>query len=160
MFEGKSDSTDAIRVRKPWESGVHVWSLTWLPESRGSSASVGVGKMNASLHSDGYHSLIGSNGNSWGWDIVDNQLRHGGKVVGKYPEDAGYDYKVPETFRIVLDMDAGTLAFATEEKFLGVAFRGLKGKVLYVMIGMLYGDSRVTLKYEASTVPYPYIGIY
>lgn len=44
-------------------------------------------------------------------------------------------------------MDEGYMAYASEKQFLGVAFRGLKGKVLYPAISAVWGHCEVTMKY-------------
>jgi hypothetical protein len=44
-------------------------------------------------------------------------------------------------------MDEGQLSFATESKFLGVAFTGLKGKKLYPAISAVWGHCEITIKY-------------
>lgn len=49
--------------------GFHVWQITWPQRQRGTHASVGVATKAASLHAVGYTSLIGSNSESYGWDL-------------------------------------------------------------------------------------------
>ena len=44
-------------------------------------------------------------------------------------------------------MDEGYLAFATDEKYLGVAFRNLKGKTLYPIVSAVWGHCEITMKY-------------
>ncbi len=44
-------------------------------------------------------------------------------------------------------MDEGYLAFATENKYLGVAFRGLKGKTVYPIVSAVWGHCEITIRY-------------
>ena len=59
----------------------------------------------------------------------------------------GGDSVPPDDIYCILDMDEGYMAFATDEAFLGVAARGLKGKVLYPMVSAVWGRCQVTMKY-------------
>ena len=54
------------------------------------------------------------------------------------------DFRVPTDFYCILDMDEGYLAFCLKNMFLGVAFRGLKGKTLYPIIGAVWGHCEVS----------------
>ena len=44
-------------------------------------------------------------------------------------------------------MDEGYLAFATNNQYLGVAFRGLKGLKLYPIVSAVWGHCEVTMRY-------------
>jgi hypothetical protein len=44
-------------------------------------------------------------------------------------------------------MDEGHCSFATETKFLGTAFCGLKGKKLYPAISAVWGHCEIKMKY-------------
>lgn len=48
---------------------------------------------------------------------------------------------------VVLDMDEGTLAFVVSDQYLGVAFRGLKGKKLFPIVSAVWGHCEITMKY-------------
>ena len=50
-------------------------------------------------------------------------------------------------YTVVLDMDEGTLAFVVDGQYLGVAFRGLKGKKLYPIVSAVWGHCEITMKY-------------
>lgn len=39
----------------------------------------------AALHCQGYVALLGSDGQSWGWNLVDNQLLHNSTQISPYP---------------------------------------------------------------------------
>lgn len=44
-------------------------------------------------------------------------------------------------------MDEGFMAFATDQEYLGVAFRNLKGKTLYPIVSAVWGHCEITMKY-------------
>ncbi|KAH9376518.1 hypothetical protein HPB48_006603 [Haemaphysalis longicornis] len=125
-----AQSTDCIRGKVGYTRGLHVWEVRWSTRQRGTHAVVGVATRDAPLHSVGYQSLVGSNRESWGWDLGRNKLYHDVKnnPAVTYPGDcrpADEIFLVPDAFLVVLDMDEGTLAFVVEGRYLGVAFRGL-----------------------------------
>lgn len=146
-----AQSTDSIRGKIGYTRGLHVWQITWNTRQRGTHAVVGVATSEAPLHTQGYHSLVGSNGESWGWDLGRNQLFHDSKNLPGtvYPSHLRQDetFIVPDTFLTILDMDEGTLAFMVDNQYLGVAFRGLRGKKLYPIVSAVWGHCEITMKY-------------
>lgn len=56
-------------------------------------------------------------------------------------------FLVPDKFLVVLDMDEGTLSFVVDGQYLGVAFRGLKGRKLYPIVSAVWGHCEITMKY-------------
>ena len=48
---------------------------------------------------------------------------------------------------VVLDMDEGTLAFVVDGQYLGIAFRGLKGKKLHPIVSAVWGHCEITINY-------------
>ena len=50
---------------------------------------------------------------------------------------------------MVLDLEAGSLAFKVDNTYLGPAFSGLKGP-LYPVISSVWGNSEVTLIYRSA----------
>jgi len=50
-------------------------------------------------------------------------------------------------FSVVLDMDEGTLSFVVDGQYLGVAFRGLKGRKLFPIVSAVWGHCEITMKY-------------
>ena len=50
-------------------------------------------------------------------------------------------------FSVMLDMDEGVLGFVVDGKYLGPAFRGLRGKKLYLMVSAVWGHCEITMKY-------------
>lgn len=147
-----AQSTDCIRGKKAYSRGFHVWEIQWSTRQRGTHAVVGVGTSKALVHCTGYHSLVGNNEESWGWDIVRNKLYHNEKNVSsvKYPvlSDNDHSFVVPDKFRVILDMDEGTMAFETNDgRYLGVAFRGMKGKSVYPIVSAVWGHCEITMRY-------------
>jgi SPRY domain-containing SOCS box protein 1/4 len=126
--------------------------------------------------------LVGSNDQSWGWDLGRNKLYHDSKNTASgttYPALLKPDenFVVPDTFLgeistartlfvikrlnqsslmnlactlhpiVAADMDEGTLAFVVDGQYLGVAFRGMKGKKLYPIVSAVWGHCEITMKY-------------
>lgn len=44
-------------------------------------------------------------------------------------------------------MDEGTLSFVVDGQYLGVAFRGLKGRKLHPIVSAVWGHCEITMKY-------------
>lgn len=145
-----AQSTDAIRGKVGHERGLHVWEVTWNARQRGTHAVVGVATKSACLHCVGYQSLIGSNAESWGWDLGRNKLYHDSKVNPGvlYPQlDVNANFVVPDSLLVILDMDEGTLSFMADGRYLGVAFSGLKGQKLYPVVSAVWGHCEIKMKY-------------
>jgi len=154
-----AQSTDCIRGKVGYTRGLHVWEIHWSTRQRGTHAVVGVATEYAPLHSVGYQSLIGSSTESWGWDLGRNKLYHDVKNTPgtTYPTMLGTDenFVVPDSFLVVLDMDDGTMSFVVEGQYLGVAFRGLKGKKLYPVVSAVWGHCEITIRYIGGLDPEP-----
>ena len=45
-------------------------------------------------------------------------------------------------------MDEGVLGFVVDGQYLGPAFKGLKGKRLFVTVSTVWGQCRITMKYH------------
>ncbi|EDO41486.1 predicted protein [Nematostella vectensis] len=156
-----AQSTDSIRAKVGFNRGFHVWEIHWSTRQRGTHAVVGVATAKAPLHCTGYHSLVGNTEDGWGWDIVRNKLYHDekGNSTVKYPAhnaDIEHNFVVPDRFRVILDMDEGTLAFETlEGKYLGVAFRGLKGQTVYPVVSAVWGHCEIAMRYIGGLDPEP-----
>lgn len=146
-----AQSTDGIRGKVGFTKGLHAWDFRWATRQRGTHAVIGVATKKAALHCAGYHSLVGSNSESWGWDLGRNKLFHNEKTFNgrSYPKNLGPDetFVVPDSIRMILDMDEGTLAFEVDGQYLGPAFRNLKGQCVYPMISAVWGHCEVTMKY-------------
>lgn len=147
-----AQSTDCIRGKVGFARGIHAWEITWNSRQRGTHAVIGVATSDSPLHCNGYSCLIGATDTSWGWDITRNKVIHDSKNFqpAAYPIQAnGEDgqFVTPDTFTCVLDMDEGTLSFIADDKFQGIAFKGLKGKVLYPIVSAVWGHCEVTMRY-------------
>jgi len=156
-----AQSTDCIRGKKGFTRGLHVWQIHWSTRQRGTHAVVGVATKDAPLHCVGYQSLVGNNDQSWGWDLGRNKLYHdlknqpgGGRT---YPSILSSDesFVVPDTFLVCLDMDEGTLSYVVDGQYLGVAFRGLKGKKLYPIVSAVWGHCEISMLYLGGLDPEP-----
>ena len=64
-----AQSTDCIRGKTGYSSGVHMFEVTWPVRQRGTHAVLGVATKDAPLHATGYQSLVGNSDQSWGWDL-------------------------------------------------------------------------------------------
>jgi len=148
-----AQSTDCIRTKMAYDRGIHLWELSWNPRQRGTHAIIGMSEGRTQLHCVGYQSLIGSTEESWGWDLGRNRACHNTKNTNipppVYPKMLKPDesFAVPDKFMMCLDMDEGTLSYLADGQFLGVAFRGLKGKKLYPIVSAVWGHCEITMKY-------------
>ncbi|XP_059419316.1 SPRY domain-containing SOCS box protein 4-like [Carassius carassius] len=157
-----AQSTDGIRGRVGYTRGLHVWRINWPVRQRGTHAVVGVATPDAPLHSVGYTSLVGSDSESWGWDLGRNKLYHNSKnrpasSAPTYPSflEPEEAFVLPDALIVVLDMDEGTLSFMVDGQYLGVAFRGLKGKKLYPIVSAVWGHCEITMRYINGLDPEP-----
>ena len=80
-------STDAIRGKVGYKAGIHLFEFVWERHQRGTHAVVGVATKDAPLHCDGYKALVGSNPESYGWELRSNRLLHNTKLEDD--DDAG-----------------------------------------------------------------------
>ncbi|VBB26474.1 unnamed protein product [Acanthocheilonema viteae] len=154
-----AQSTDSIRAKIGFSKGFHVWQIRWPQRQRGTHASVGVATKAASLHAVGYTSLIGSNSESYGWDLIRNKCYHDSKNTNgwTYPKCILRDenHLAPDQFYCILDMDEGYMAFASDADYYGVAFTGLKGRELYPVVSAVWGHCEITIKYLGGLDPEP-----
>lgn len=156
-----AQSTDCIRTKMAYERGIHLFELNWNSRQRGTHAIIGMSEGRTQLHCVGYQSLIGSGDESWGWDLGRNRACHNTKNSNTpppvYPKMLKPDesFTVPDTFQMCLDMDEGTLSYLADGQFLGVAFRGLKGKKVYPIVSAVWGHCEITMKYINGLDPNP-----
>lgn len=156
-----AQSTDCIRTKVGYTKGIHLWELHWNSRQRGTHAIIGVATDKSPLHCVGYQSLIGSNAESWGWDLGRNRACHNTKASAMpppvYPRMLKPDenFVVSDQFQMCLDMDDGTLSFLADGQYLGVAFRGLKGKKLYPIVSAVWGHCEITMRYINGLDPNP-----
>ena len=52
----------------------------------GTVAVIGIATKEAAAQCPGYVALLGSDSESWGWNLVDNHLLHNGDSQGNYPQ--------------------------------------------------------------------------
>lgn len=52
----------------------------------GTVAVIGIATKRAAMQCQGYVALLGSDDQSWGWNLVDNNLLHNGEVNGSFPQ--------------------------------------------------------------------------
>eukprot|EP00088_Acartia_fossae_P026668 TRINITY_DN27498_c0_g1_i1.p1 TRINITY_DN27498_c0_g1~~TRINITY_DN27498_c0_g1_i1.p1 ORF type:complete len:368 (+),score=46.35 TRINITY_DN27498_c0_g1_i1:30-1106(+) len=147
-----TQSTDGVRAKIGISRGVSVYEITWPVIMRGTHASVGVATRHAPLHSPGYIPLIGNNLHSWGWDIgrkigIHNAVSH------KYPStvENHYQWTVPESFFLIIDMDEGEISFAGGGRWFGVAFDGLQGETVFPAVSTVWGHAEVSIRYIGSS---------
>ena len=143
-----AQSTDAAKGKIGFKSGRHSWEIWW-EGPLGTVAVIGVATHEAAVQSPGYVPLLGSNSESWGWNLVDNHLLHNGDCHGSFPlQNNPPKYQTGERLRVILDSDDQTLSFERNYEFLGVAFRGLpKNRPLYPCVSAVYGNTEVTMVY-------------
>lgn len=139
--------TDAIRGRLHFEDKINVWKIRWAKEERGTHAMVGVATDQMPLQAEGYVQLVGSDQHSWGFDLVNQTLHHNGQIFDS-PSSGNKFNMIGEEIIVILDMDSGTLCFASEQgECYGVAFDGLKGGKLYPAISSVWGQCNVEIQF-------------
>lgn len=79
-----AQSTDASRGKIGFRHGRHAWEVIW-EGPLGTVAVIGIATKEAPLQCHGYVALLGSDDQSWGWNLVDNHLLHNGDSQGNYP---------------------------------------------------------------------------
>lgn len=144
-----AQSTDSVRGKTGFSEGIHLWEVQWSSRQRGTHAVVGVATNEAPLNKYGYQCLVGSTNQSWGWDLGRCRLLHNNNREEIYPAFLSPDeeFRVPDLFKMALDMFEGTLSFIVEDQYLGVAFRGLEDKTLFPIVSAVWGHCEVTLRY-------------
>ncbi|CAN0385538.1 F-box/SPRY domain-containing protein 1 [Lampetra fluviatilis] len=142
-----AQSTDGARARLGFTEGRHAWEVWW-EGPLGTVAVVGVATRRAPMQCQGYVALLGSDVESWGWNLVDNSLLHGGEVTGSFPQcNNAPKYQIGERMRVLLDVEERTLAFERGHEFLGVAFRALPKARLFPAVSAVYGNTEVSMVY-------------
>lgn len=148
-----AQSTDCIRGKVGYKAGLHLWEVQWPVRQRGTHAVIGVATKDAPLHAVGYQSLVGNSDQSWGWDLGRMKVFHNNIVQndgGYYPSSVTHTshWSVPETIKMVLDMDQGKLGFVVSDQWLGWAVTGLRDSApLYPIASTVWGHCEVKLRY-------------
>jgi len=148
-----AQSTDCIRGKTGFLEGIHLFEISWPVNQRGTHAVVGVATSAAPLHVQGYQSLVGSNDQSWGWDLGRKKAFHSNNSV-QFPRSISHHHQwtVPETFQMLLDMDRGELMFLADGQMLGVSHTDLHKDQgpLYPAVSTVWGHCEVRLQYLGS----------
>ncbi|KAI6235011.1 F-box/SPRY domain-containing protein 1 [Aphelenchoides besseyi] len=143
-----AQSTDAIRGKIGVSTGVHAFQITW-KGPLGTVAVVGVATKHAALHCPGYVALLGSDDQSWGWNLVDNSLLHNGVSIGHYPRlNNPPKYQMGERITMILDRENNMLYFEKGGEFYGVAFENLPPVKLFPAVCAVYGNTEVAMVYS------------
>ena len=79
-----AQSTDGGRGKMGFRTGRHCWEVWW-EGPLGTVAVIGIATKAAPLQVSGYVALLGSDNQSWGWNLVENHLLHNGDSQGNYP---------------------------------------------------------------------------
>ena len=147
-----AQSTDCVRSKVGYSSGTHLFRITWPTRQRGTHAMVGVSTLMAEVQADGYKGLLGDTANSWGWDLGRKQALHAGQHSSLFPLSLNHHHQwtVPDEFHMILDMDAGTLAWFADGQYLGISHRGIQGEI-FPMVSTVWGHCEVSLVYLASS---------
>uniref|UniRef100_A0A914VTC8 F-box/SPRY domain-containing protein 1 n=1 Tax=Plectus sambesii TaxID=2011161 RepID=A0A914VTC8_9BILA len=142
-----AQSTDGIRGKMGVSTGYHAWELAW-EGPLGTVAVVGLATRHAALQCPGYVPLLGSDDQSWGWNLVDNALLHNGDCRQPYPHvNNPPKYQVGERIRMVLDCEEHVVYFEKGCEFLGVAFKDLPPVKLFPAVCAVYGNTEVSMIY-------------
>ncbi|XP_032081689.1 F-box/SPRY domain-containing protein 1 isoform X2 [Thamnophis elegans] len=150
-----AQSTDGARTKIGFSEGRHAWEVWW-EGPLGTVAVIGIATKRAPMQCQGYVALLGSDDQSWGWNLVDNNLLHNGEVNGSFPQcNNAPKYQIGERIRVILDMEDKTLAFERGYEFLGVAFRGLPKTCLYPAVSAVYGNTEQEHENQVDNVEKP-----
>ncbi|KAG8135890.1 hypothetical protein E2320_008877 [Naja naja] len=150
-----AQSTDGARTKIGFSEGRHAWEVWW-EGPLGTVAVIGIATKRAPMQCQGYVALLGSDDQSWGWNLVDNNLLHNGEVNGSFPQcNNAPKYQIGERIRVILDMEDKTLAFERGYEFLGVAFRGLPKTCLYPAVSAVYGNTEQEHENQIDNVEKP-----
>jgi len=149
-----TQSTDGVRGKRGYSRGIMIYEICWPVRMRGTHATVGVALQDAPIHSMGYHALIGSTERSWGWDIGRKECFHQG-VAFNYPPAVRkhYQWTVPETIFLIIDMDERTVSFGVNGKWLGVAFSGIQTESIFPAISTVWGHAEISIRLVGSNRP-------
>lgn len=116
-----SSGTAGVRGTRVLNNGRYFWELHLSRRIFGTSMMFGIGTKKARLHADSFTNLLGEDDNGWGLSHK-GLLWHGGRWT-HYTKP--FRENVATKIGILFDGIAGTLSYYKDEKYLGVAFRGL-----------------------------------
>lgn len=116
-----SSGTAGVRGTRVLNNGRYFWELHLSRRIFGTSMMFGIGTKKARLHADSFTNLLGEDDNGWGLSHK-GLLWHDGRWT-HYTKP--FRENVATKIGILFDGIAGTLSYYKDEKYLGVAFRGL-----------------------------------
>lgn len=150
--------TEIAMTDTGFSKGIHILDIEWPTFRRGSHPVIGVALAGTPDHGIGNTNLLGSTESSWGWDIINNKLLHNGQTIGNYPKDeSNSTFAAPKTISCIIDMNAGTVGFRINGKYLGDAFSGLKHKTVFLAVSVTCIGARIAVKYiKGSNTPFRY----
>jgi len=147
-----AQSTDGIRGKIGVSQGIHCWEIIW-EGPLGTTAVIGIATKHAALHCPGYVTLIGSDDQSWGWNLVDCTLIQDGSVIRQYPRVNNLPkYKAGERIRMILDCSKNLLYFEKDSQFLGLAFTNIPPVKLFPAMCAVYGNTEVSMIYMGQPI--------
>jgi len=148
--KGKFD-TDGAQWKQGFKEGKHIFEIVYPFEMRGDKCTVGVGTEDAPVFEKGKVSLVGNNAFSWGIDLRTRRSLHNKSMVKNYPSTQKY---LPDKFYMYLDVDSGTLMFASDFTFYGASHDNIKpGKALYPMVCSRMTGCTITMVYRGQGDP-------
>ncbi|KAK3578326.1 hypothetical protein CHS0354_039033 [Potamilus streckersoni] len=148
-----SFETDGAKWSGGISGGKHVFEINWPENFRGTTATIGVGSINASLFLKPKGPLVGNDKLSRGLDISSKRVIHLGKPVKRCCGSNGH---IPQQFYMYVDADSGNVGFGSSFEFWGFPIIGIPKDLypLYVMIGVSVQGSYVQVTYRG-TAPDP-----
>ncbi len=155
LLDSTENRTEIAMSDTGFSKGIHILDIEWLKLWRGSHSVIGVALAGTPDHGEGYTNLLGSTESSWGWNIKNNKLLHNGQTIGNYPKDeSNSTFAAPKTISCIIDMNAGTVGFRINGKYLGDAFSGLKHKTVFLAVSVTCIGARIAIKYiKGSNTP-------
>ncbi|PAV76100.1 hypothetical protein WR25_21568 [Diploscapter pachys] len=147
-----AQSTDGVRGKIGVKEGIHAFDITW-EGPLGTVAVIGFATKHAALHCPGYIPLLGSDDQSWGWNLVDNSLLHNNKTLGVYPKiNNPPKYLMGEKIRMIIDCDSHKAYFERGDDWMGIAFSELPPVCFYPSVCAVYGNTEVSMIYAGPAV--------
>ncbi len=100
----------------------------------------------------GNSTLLGSNDQSLGWDIINNKCLYNDCVINAYPAIKPQSYKVGDTIVVILNLKKGTLSFYDGNEKLGQCMSGLRlfarrDQMLYPAVSVSHPGAVIGIRY-------------
>ncbi|XP_060559283.1 SPRY domain-containing SOCS box protein 2-like [Ruditapes philippinarum] len=140
---------DGARWGAPLKTGKHMFEIYWPRNTRRLLATVGVGTDIAPLFVKPKESLVGCNKHTWGLDIARYKCLHRNEIITSLPKNK----VVPDTFRMYVDCESGTLGFGSEHVYWGAPINIPRSEFpVYPMVGTTQHNAVITMKYKGSAL--------